>query len=65
MIAEANKLVPTGFTTATEMHLKRSQMIQITTGSKELDKLLNGGIETGSITELFGEFRTGNVGFSF
>jgi len=56
---EGFKLVPTGFTTATEMHLKRSQMIQITTGSKELDKLLNGGIETGSITELFGEFRTG------
>jgi DNA repair protein RAD51 len=24
-----------------------------------LDKLLNGGMETGSITELFGEFRTG------
>jgi len=56
---EGFKLVPTGFTTATEMHLKRSQLIQITTGSKELDKLLNGGIETGSITELFGEFRTG------
>ena len=56
---EAMKLVPTGFTTATEMHLKRSQIIQVTTGSKELDKLLNGGIETGSITELFGEFRTG------
>ena len=53
------KLVPTGFTTATEMHLKRSQIIQVTTGSKELDKLLNGGIETGSITELFGEFRYG------
>lgn len=56
---QAAKLVPTGFTTATEMHLKRSQIIQVTTGSKELDKLLNGGIETGSITELFGEFRTG------
>merc|ERR1719328_928497 len=56
---EAQKLVPTGFTTATEMHMKRSQIIQITTGSKELDKLLNGGIETGSITEMFGEFRTG------
>ena len=56
---EAMKLVPTGFTTATEMHLERSQIIQITTGSKELDKLLNGGFETGSITELFGEFRTG------
>ncbi len=57
--AEGQKLVPTGFTTATEMHLRRSQIIQITTGSKELDKLLNGGVETGSITELFGEFRTG------
>ena len=34
-------------------------IIQVTTGSKELDKLLQGGIETGSITELFGEFRTG------
>ena len=33
--------------------------MQITTASKELDKLLQGGIETGSITELFGEFRTG------
>merc|ERR1712117_143042 len=59
IIAEGQKLIPTGFTTATEMHLRRSQIIQVTTGSKELDKLLKGGIETGSITELFGEFRTG------
>ena len=57
IIAEGQKLIPTGFTTATEMHLRRSQIIQVTTGSKELDKLLKGGIETGSITELFGEFR--------
>ncbi|KII75020.1 DNA repair protein RAD51 1 [Thelohanellus kitauei] len=59
--AEAIKLVPMGFSTATEYHLKRSELIQITTGSKELDKLLNGGIETGSITEIFGEFRTGKT----
>ena len=59
MKGEAMKLVPSGFTTATEMHIKRSQLINITTGSKELDKLLNGGFETGSVTELFGEFRTG------
>jgi len=38
---------------------KRQEIIQITTGSTELDKLLGGGIETGSITELFGEFRSG------
>lgn len=50
-----------GFTTATEYHQKRADMVQITTGSKELDKLLGGGIETGSITEIFGEFRTGKT----
>ncbi|CAL8127283.1 unnamed protein product [Orchesella dallaii] len=59
IIAEASKLVPMGFTTATEFHQKRSEIVLLTTGSKELDKLLGGGIETGSITEMFGEFRTG------
>lgn len=58
---EAYKLIPMGFTTASEFHMKRSEIIQLTTGSKELDKLLQGGIETGSITELFGEFRTGKT----
>src|SRR5436190_17908765 len=52
-------MVPLGFTTATEMHQRRSELISITTGSKNLDTLLAGGIETGSITEIFGEFRTG------
>lgn len=61
IIAEASKLVPMGFTTATEFHQKRADMITITTGSKELDRLLGGGIETGSITEMFGEFRTGKT----
>ena len=36
-------------------------MIPITTGSIALDKILGGGVETGSITELFGEFRTGKT----
>merc|ERR1712025_1037575 len=61
IMAEGQKLVPTGFTTATEMHMRRAQIIQVSTGSKELDKLLQGGIETGSITEMFGEFRTGKT----
>lgn len=52
LIAEAAKLVPLGFTTATEIHQKRSDIVLITTGSTELDKLLGGGIETGSITEV-------------
>ncbi|KAK9480803.1 Rad51-domain-containing protein [Lipomyces japonicus] len=59
MLLEACKLVPMGFTTATEYHQRRSELISITTGSKQLDTLLAGGVETGSITEVFGEFRTG------
>lgn len=42
ILAEAAKLVPMGFTTATEFHQKRSEIIQVTSGSKELDKLLQG-----------------------
>lgn len=61
VIAEAQKLVPLGFSTATEIHLKRMEIISLTTGSRELDKLLGGGLETGSITEVFGEFRTGKT----
>jgi DNA repair protein RAD51 len=71
LMQAAAKLVPLGFTTATEFHQRRSEIITISTGSKELDKLLGGtfkstsyyqgGIETGSITEIFGEFRTGKT----
>jgi len=50
-----------GFTTAAEFHKTRSEIISLTTGCKDFDTLLQGGIETGSITELFGEFRTGKT----
>ena len=40
---------------------KRKKVIRITTGSSVLDALLGGGIETMSITEVFGEFRTGKT----
>ncbi len=61
IIAEAAKIVPMGFTTATAIHQRRQDIVYLTTGSKELDRLLGGGIETGSITEMFGEFRTGKT----
>ncbi|KAI5165151.1 DNA repair protein RAD51 [Nematocida sp. ERTm5] len=61
IVKEATKHVELGFQTAEVVHQKRLQMKMITTGSSELDKLLGGGIETGSITELFGEFRTGKT----
>merc|ERR1712124_79861 len=58
---EASKLVNMGFTTATECMKVRQDSICLSTGSKDLDELLGGGIETGSITELYGEFRTGKT----
>ncbi|KAI8085884.1 DNA repair protein RAD51 [Gilbertella persicaria] len=59
LLAEASKIVNMGFTTAMDVHQRRQEIVYITTGSKELDRALGGGIETGSITEIFGEFRTG------
>ncbi len=41
-------------------YLQRRQTIgRVSTGSKSLDKLLGGGIETQAITEVFGEFGSG------
>ncbi|KAM3221388.1 DNA repair protein RAD51 [Capsicum annuum] len=61
IIEAASKLVPLGFTSASQLHAQRLEIIQITSGSKELDKILEGGIETGSITEIYGEFRCGKT----
>ena len=43
-MAEAQKLNSRnlGFSTATECYQKRAELIQVSTGSKELDKLLGG-----------------------
>lgn len=56
-----NGLIDLGFTTALDVQERRNELIYITTGSNDLDALLGGGIETGSITELFGEFRCGKT----
>lgn len=61
----AAKLVgESAFVTALAYADKRKQVFRISTGSQELDKLLGGGIESMSITEVFGEFRTGKTQLS-
>ncbi len=52
---------PPAFLSAAELSNRRSNVLHISTGSKEADKILGGGISTQSITEVFGEFRTGKV----
>ncbi|NJE01993.1 DNA repair and recombination protein RadA [Thermococcus sp. JdF3] len=47
------------FMRADEYMERRSTIGKISTGSKSLDKLLGGGIETQAITEVFGEFGSG------
>ena len=61
LLDESFKRVHMGFTSASHINQKRADIIYLTTGSRELDKMLNGGIETGSLTELIGEFRTGKT----
>lgn len=49
------------FTTANVIYEKRKLEYRISTGSKNLDELLDGGIETRAITELYGEYGTGKT----
>uniref|UniRef100_A0A0N4ZMW5 DNA repair protein RAD51 homolog n=1 Tax=Parastrongyloides trichosuri TaxID=131310 RepID=A0A0N4ZMW5_PARTI len=58
-----SQTVNMGFTTASEIFVKRKDLIMIGTGSEKVNELLKGGIETGSITEIFGESRSGKSQF--
>ncbi len=62
IITAARKLANMGGFESGEKLLERRQSIgKITTGSKALDSLLGGGVETQAITELFGEFGSGKT----
>lgn len=61
--AEARKLCSVGaWTTGSDALAARQRgVLKITSGSAALDAVLGGGFETRSITELYGEFRTGKT----
>lgn len=61
-IQAARNMLDLGFTDAFEYSKKRSNMINITTGSKNFDELLGGkGIESRAITEAFGAYGSGKT----
>ncbi|MCX8200138.1 MAG: DNA repair and recombination protein RadA [Candidatus Micrarchaeota archaeon] len=64
-IAAARDALDMGFESADVILERRKTIARISTGSKELDKLLGGGIETQAITEFYGKFSSGKsqVGF--
>jgi DNA repair protein RadA len=49
------------FETGLDVLEKRKLVGKLTTGSKELDKLIGGGVETQAITELFGRYGSGKT----
>jgi len=61
IIKAAQNVEKMGFKSAKAIWNKRRELKKLTTGSNNLDELLGGGIETGAITELFGEYRTGKT----
>jgi len=50
-----------GFETGDKILERRSGLGKLTTGSKSLDSLLGGGLETQAITEFYGEFGSGKT----
>ncbi len=58
---EQNGIIEKRFITATTLYHKRKNIGKISTGSKNFDFLLGGGIETKSITEVCGEYGTGKT----
>ena len=59
VIEAARKSEQIDFETALDVMERRKDVGRVTTGSTGLDELIGGGIETQSITEVFGEFRSG------
>uniref|UniRef100_A0A7C4JKQ8 DNA repair and recombination protein RadA n=1 Tax=Staphylothermus marinus TaxID=2280 RepID=A0A7C4JKQ8_STAMA len=59
IIENARKILGITFKTAKEIKAERMSVKKLTTGSKNLDDLLGGGIETRTITEFFGEYGSG------
>jgi DNA repair protein RadA len=54
-------IIDKSFITATKLYEKRKKEERISTGSKNLDDLFEGGIETRAITEIYGEYGTGKT----
>ena len=61
IVIAARKSLSLDFITAEELWKKRQNMVKCSTGSKNLDGLLGGGIETQAVTEFIGEFGAGKT----
>ena len=59
IIQAAREVLDMGFESATKVLERRQKIVRITTGSKNLNNLIGGGVETGSTYEFHGGFGSG------
>jgi len=59
VIQEARSSLSVSFIRADELLRMRQNVLRLTSGSKALDELLGGGLETQTITEFYGEYGSG------
>ncbi|RLI47052.1 DNA repair and recombination protein RadA [Candidatus Bathyarchaeota archaeon] len=59
VIRAARSTMSISFIRADELLRMRQNVLRLTTGSKSMDELLGGGLETQTITEFFGEYGSG------
>ncbi len=57
----ARKMSDAGFISGTELARSRTKQFRLATGASRFDEMLAGGIESCSITEIYGEFRCGKT----
>lgn len=65
IISSIREKLDIGYETADKILEKRTTVAKITTGSKSLDNLLVGGVETQAITEAYGAFGSGKSQLAF
>merc|ERR1711879_427233 len=61
IIEAARRQTNAGFLTCTQLVSKMKSRFTIATGATKLDQILGSGVESCSLTELFGEFRCGKT----
>jgi len=59
IIEAARSSIGIAFVRADELFKMRQSVLRLSTGSKALDKLVDGGLETQTITEFYGEYGSG------
>ncbi len=64
-IEAAKQATTISFKTGEEVYEKRKQIGRITTGSKNLNELIGGGVEVNGITETYGKYASGKSQIGF